>query len=89
MATRKFFAMSDSLTKKGSAMKTTGLEALQVKICGKKIVSVEPSQWSGEVKALTQNHDFVSIKLDDGTILEIGSVYLHDGNKICDSHTNP
>ena len=70
-------------------MKTTGLDALKVKICGKKIVSVEPSQWSGEVQALTKNHDYVSIKLDDGTVLEVEGVYLHDGNKICDSHTNP
>lgn len=70
-------------------MKTTELEGLKIKICGKKIVSVEPSQWSGEVQALEKNHDYVSIKLDDGTTLEIGSVYLRDGNKICDSHTNP
>ena len=70
-------------------MKTTGLEALKGKICGKTIVSVEPSQWSGEVKALTKTDDYLSIKLDDGTVLEVGSVYLHDGNKICDSRTNP
>ena len=70
-------------------MKTTGLDALKVRICGKKIVSVEPSQWSGEVQALSKNHDYVSIKLDDGTVLEVEGVYLHDGKKICDSHTNP
>jgi hypothetical protein len=86
---RTHFTTSATSTEKGSDMKTTGLDALKVNICGKKIVSVEPSQWSGEVKSLTQNHDYISIKLDDGTILEIGSVYLHDGNKICDSHTNP
>jgi len=33
-----------------------------------------------EVKSLTKNHDYVSIKLDDETVLEVGSVYLHDGN---------
>jgi hypothetical protein len=81
--------MSNPSTKKGSVMKTTGLDALKAKICGKRIVSVEPSEWSGEVQSLTKNHDYVSIKLDDGTTLEIGSVYLHEGNKICDSHTNP
>jgi len=86
---RKFFTMSAPLTKKGLNMKTTGVDALKLKICGKRIVSVEPSQWSGEVKAISENHDYVSIKLDDGTTLEIGSVYLHDGNKICDSRTNP
>jgi hypothetical protein len=89
VAIRKFFTMSDPLTKKGPGMKTTAIDALKVKICGKRIVSVEPSKWSGEVKLLSKNHDYVSIKLDDGTTLEIGSVYLHDGNKICDSHTNP
>ncbi len=70
-------------------MKKTGIETLKEKICGKTILSVEPSQWSGEVKLLSENHDYVSIKLDDGTALEIGSVYLHDGNNIADSHTNP
>ena len=70
-------------------MKTIGLDALKVKICGKRIVSVEPSQWSGEVQALTKNQDYVSIKLDDGTVFEVEGAYLHDGNKICDSRTNP
>lgn len=85
----KLLIFAISWKKKGSTMKTTELDALKVKICGKRIVSVEPSQWSGEVKLLSKNHDYVSIKLDDGTTLEIGSVYLHDGKKICDSHTNP
>jgi hypothetical protein len=89
VAKRKSFTISAPLKKKGLDMKTTGLDALKVKICGKKIVSVEPSQWSGEVQALTKNHDYVSIKLDDGTVLEVEGVYLHDGNKICDSRTNP
>jgi len=70
-------------------MKTSGVDALKEKICGKTIVSVEPSHWSGEVKSLIKNHDYVSIKLDDGTTLEIGSVYLQDENIIADSHTNP
>ena len=61
-------------------MKTTGLDALKVKICGKTIVSVEASQWSGEVKSLTKNHSYVSISLDDGTVLEVGSLFLHEGN---------
>ena len=70
-------------------MKRTGVSTLKEKICGKTIVSVESSQWSGEVKLLSKNHDYVSIKLDDGTVLEIGNVYLREGNKIADSHTNP
>jgi len=89
MAKRKCFTMSPLQTRKAPIMKTTGLDVLKTKICGKTIVSVEPSQWSGEVKALAKNHDYVSLKLDDGTTLEIGSVYLHDENKICDSSTNP
>ncbi len=70
-------------------MRITGVDALKEKICGKTIVSIEPSQWSGEVKLLSNNHAYVSIKLDDGTTLEIGEIYLHDGNKISDSHSNP
>ena len=77
------------LPMKGPSMKITGVDALKAKVCGKRIVSVEPSQWSGEVKLLSKNHDYVSIKLDDGTTLEVGSVYLHDENIIADSHTNP
>ena len=60
-------------------MKTTTIDILTTKICGKRIVSVEPSKWSGEVKALTKNHDYVSIILEDGTVLEVGTVYLRDG----------
>ena len=89
VAKRKSFSISALSTKKGSGMKTTGLDALKVKICGKRIVSVEPSQWSGEVKTFTKKHDCLSIKLDDGTVLEVEGAYLHDGNKICDSRTNP
>ena len=58
----------------------TGVETLKEKICGKTILSVEPSQWSGEVKLLSENHDYISIKLNDGTMLEIGSVYIHNGS---------
>ncbi len=71
--------MPDSSSKKGSEMKTTGLDALKVEICEKMIVSVEPSQWSGEVKSLTKTHSYVSISLDDGTVLEVGSLFLRDG----------
>lgn len=60
-------------------MKPTTIEALATKICGKRIISVEPSKWSGEVLALKKNHDYVSISLDDGTVLEIGTVYIRDG----------
>ena len=33
-------------------MKRTGVNILKEKICGKTIVSVESSQWSGEVRLL-------------------------------------
>ena len=60
-------------------MKTTTIDVLASKICGKRIISVEPSHWSGEVKALEKNHDYVSLRLEDGTVLEIGTLYLRDG----------
>jgi hypothetical protein len=59
-------------------MKTSPIDILQTKICGKRIVSVEPSKWSGEVRALSNNHEYLSIRLEDGTVLEVGKVYLHE-----------
>jgi len=59
-------------------VKSTTIDILASKICGKRIISVEPSKWSGEVKSLTKNHDYVSISLEDGTVLEIGRVYIRD-----------
>lgn len=53
---------------------------MAVKICGKAIVSVEPSRWSGEVKSLMKNQEFLSISLGDGTVLEVGRLYIRDGS---------
>jgi hypothetical protein len=61
-------------------MKLDNVELLKVRICGKKIVSVEPSKWSGEVKSLMKNQEFVSITLDDGTVLEVGGLYIREGS---------
>jgi hypothetical protein len=61
-------------------MKPDSVEVLKVKICGKRIVSVEPSKWSGEVKSLMKNQEFLSITLDDGTVLEVGGLYIRDGS---------
>lgn len=61
-------------------MKVDKVELLKVKICGKRIVSVEPSKWSGEVKSLMKNQEFVSITLDDGTVLEVGGLYIREGS---------
>lgn len=63
---------------RGQHMKLDNVELLKVKICGKTIVSVEPSRWSGEVKSLMKNQDYVSIALDDGTVLEVGGLYIRD-----------
>ena len=60
-------------------MKATTIDILATKICGKRILSVEPSQWSGEVKSLTKNQDFISISLEDGTVLEVGQVFIREG----------
>ena len=63
-------------------MKPDLVELLKTKICGKKIVSVEPSGWSGEVKSLMKNQGCVSISLDKGTALEAeGLDPLHPGEK--------
>ena len=69
-----------SKKEKGKNMKPDNMELLQVKICGKTIVSVEPSKWSGEVRSLMKNQEFVSITLDDGTVLEVGGLYIRDGS---------
>ncbi|MEX2490970.1 MAG: hypothetical protein WD425_04325 [Nitrospirales bacterium] len=55
------------------------VELLKGKICGKKIVSIEPSKWSGEVQSLMKNQEYVSIALDDGTVLEVRGLYVRDG----------
>lgn len=55
------------------------VKGLQEKIRGRTIISIEPSKWSGEVKSLVKNQEFVSITLDDGTVLEVGSLYIRDG----------
>jgi hypothetical protein len=59
-------------------MEIKAQENLRLKLCGKRIVSVEPSDWSGEVHSLTQNQRYLSITLDDGTVLEVGSLYIRD-----------
>ena len=61
-------------------MKVDNVKLLKVKICGKTIVSVELSRWSGEVKSLMKNQEFLSITLSDGTVLEVGGLYIRDGS---------
>jgi hypothetical protein len=62
-------------------MKIDKVELLKEKIRGKKIVSIEPSEWSGEVESLMKNQEFLSITLEDGTVLEVGGLYIRDGRK--------
>ena len=54
------------------------MENIKLRLCGKRIISIEPSQWSGEVRALTNTQGFVSITLDDGTILEVGGLFIRE-----------
>lgn len=55
------------------------LTELQQTICGKRIIGVEASQWSGLVHPCTNgNGGFISIRLDDGTILEAGSLFIRE-----------
>lgn len=65
---------------KDKNIKFNNMELLKVKFCEKTSVSVEPSKWSGEVKSLMKNQEFVSITLDDGTVLEVGGLYIRDGS---------
>lgn len=62
-------------------MKIDKIELLKDKIRGKKIVSIEPSKWSGDVESLMKNQDFLSITLEDETVLEVGGLYVRDGKK--------
>jgi len=52
------------------------IEEIKHLLCGKSIVKVEASEWSGVVKSLTQNSGYVSLTLDDGTILEAGALFV-------------
>ncbi len=54
------------------------IEEIKRRLCGKSIVKVEASEWSGVVKSLTQNRGYVSLTLDDGTILEAGALFVRE-----------
>ncbi|MDR4458967.1 MAG: hypothetical protein MRJ67_00340 [Nitrospirales bacterium] len=61
-------------------MKQDNVERLKAENYEKTIVSVEPSGWSGEVKSLMKNQEFLSMTLSDGTVLEVGGLYIRDGS---------
>ena len=54
------------------------LEEIKAQLCGKRIVAVEASEWSGVVRSLTTNSGYVSLLLDDGTTIEAGALFIHE-----------
>lgn len=68
----------DQTLSEANTMGTNVVDRIRLKLCGRKIVSVEPSQWSGVVRSLSNNHEYLSITLDDGTVLEVGGLYIRE-----------
>lgn len=60
-------------------MDTSALEEMKRRLCGKRIVAVQASEWSGIVRSLTDYAGYVSITLNDGTTLEVGALFVHEG----------
>ena len=56
----------------------TALTEIKNKLCGKRIVAIEASEWSGVVRTLMNNSGYVSITLEDGTVLEAGALYVRE-----------
>ena len=59
-------------------METNVVDRIRLKLCGRRIVAVEPSKWSGVVHSLSNNQGYLSITLDDGTVLEVGAIYIRE-----------
>lgn len=59
-------------------MNEKALEEIRHRLTGKKIIFIEPSEWSGPVRSLTPNSGYFSMTLDDGTIIEVGSLLIHE-----------
>ena len=59
-------------------MEKSVIEDITNRLCGKTIVKVEASEWSGIVKSLTRNNGYVSLILDDGTVLEAGALFVRE-----------
>lgn len=57
-------------------MNKEGLEEIRHRLTGKRIIFIEPSKWSGVVRSLTPNSGYLSMTLEDGTIVEIGSLLI-------------
>ncbi len=57
-------------------MDNTALEEIRHRLTGKRIMFIEPSEWSGVVQSLTPNSGYLSMTLEDGTIVEIGSLLI-------------
>lgn len=54
------------------------IEEIKRRLCEKSIVKVEASGWSGIVKSLSNDTGYVSLTLDDGTILEAGALFVRE-----------
>ena len=62
-------------------MDKQALADIKTQLCGKRIVAVEASEWSGVVRSLTTNSGYVSLLLDDGTTLEAGALFVHENGQ--------
>jgi hypothetical protein len=59
-------------------MNEKALEEIRHRLTGRQILFIEPSKWSGPVRSLTPNSGYFSMTLDDGTIIEVGSLLIHE-----------
>jgi hypothetical protein len=62
----------------GEGMNTVSLDEIKTQLCGKRIVNVDISKWSGIVRPLSSNSEYITLTLDDGTILEVQRVFIHE-----------
>jgi len=63
-------------------MKPNGLDELKQRIGGKRVMKIEHSRWSGRVRAVLNNDHYVSMTLEDGTVLEVGSLFIRETDRL-------
>lgn len=63
-------------------MENLDLSKLQRTLRGKRIVKVAASEWSGIVHSLMNSNEsgYISLTLDEGTTVEVGRLFIHEGN---------
>ncbi len=59
-------------------MDKKALEEMRHHLTGKRIMCIEPSKWSGLVRSFSPNSEYLSMTLEDGTVVEIGSLLIHE-----------